>query len=177
MNLNITPPILTDRLLLVKADIQYVNETYVNWLNDKQLMQYSEQRHTYHTYEGCEEYIKSFEDTPHKMWHILFKTTMEVIGSINYYYDMKDNIADIGILIGKEYQTRGFGLEAFRSVLDFLTKNGVRKITTGTLSTNLAMIKIAESCGMKKDGVRVWHHKNNTEYTKYDDILYFAMFN
>jgi [ribosomal protein S5]-alanine N-acetyltransferase len=43
--------IKTKRLLIVPFSEKHLQEKYVGWLNDKELMRYSEQRHKKHDFE------------------------------------------------------------------------------------------------------------------------------
>jgi hypothetical protein len=57
--------IKTERLLLEPFSEKYLSERYVSWLNDHEIVRYSEQRHRTHTIESCREFMNSFENTPH----------------------------------------------------------------------------------------------------------------
>ena len=65
-------PILeTPRLRIVPFCELYLTPRYVAWLNDPDVVRYSEQRHRVHTLESCRSYWLSFSGTPHFFWAII----------------------------------------------------------------------------------------------------------
>ena len=60
-----SPDIRTARLLITPLSERHLTKRYLGWLNDRQLMRYSEQRHKTHTISTCDAYRKSFDGTPH----------------------------------------------------------------------------------------------------------------
>jgi len=84
-------------------------------------------------------------------------------------------LADVGILIGeKKAHKRKYGIEAWIGVCHFLfQKAGMRKITAGTLSVNLPMLKLMRYVGMIEDGARKRHYIYNNQEV---DIIYMAFF-
>jgi RimJ/RimL family protein N-acetyltransferase len=168
--------IVTDRLILTPFCEDFLTERYVGWLNDEQLMQYSEQRHRTHTIDSCREYMRSFDNSPHYFWAIeKNEGVRRHIGNINSYIDTHNRLADIGILIGeRDEQKRGYGLEAFTAVIDFLfSQHDIRKVTAGAMALNTPMIRLMKNAGMSEDGIRKKHYIWNNQET---DILYFAIF-
>jgi ribosomal-protein-alanine N-acetyltransferase len=168
--------IRTKRLLITPFSKRHLTERYVGWLNDHELMRFSEQRHKAHTMESCYAYWQSFEGTSNYFWAIEeVEHNFGHIGNINAYVDKNNLLADIGILIGeKKAHKRRYGIEAWIGVCHFLfQKAGMRKITAGTLSANLPMLKLARHVGMIEDGVRKMHYVNNNQEV---DIIYMALF-
>ena len=152
--------IRTNRLLITPFSERHLTERYVEWLNDSNLMRYSEQRHKIHTIESCRKYMQSFENTPNYFWAIEeVKIDNRHIGNINSYVDKNNLLADIGILIGDTTcGGKGYATEAMRVIVDFLfKKQKLRKITSGTISSNKAMLKILKKVGMVEDGIRYRH--------------------
>ena len=168
--------IQTERLRLRRFNEEHLSDEYVGWLNDGQLMRFSEQRHKTHTRETCRTYLESFVDTPHCFWAIEErKADFRHIGNINAHVDENNGVADIGILIGHgPARGRGFGQEAWAGVVSYLfDKRKVRKVTAGMLTGNAAMVRLAEEAGMIPDGVRRRHYLVDG---KEMDIIYMALF-
>ncbi len=164
------------RLNIVNFTGDHITDKYIAWLNDKELTRYSRHRYTKHTKKSCEDYLKSFQETPNFFWAIIAKdNTYGHIGNINAYVDLVHTTADIGILIGeKSIHGKGFGLEAWMAVCDFLLeKQHIRKVTGGTLSCNKPMIRIMEKANMVPDGRRVRHRVVDGKAV---DEVYFARF-
>lgn len=171
-----SPEIRTRRMSITPFCEKHLTRNYIAWLNDAELMRYSEQRHKKHSLESCRAYWQSFSGKPHYFWAIEeIESGFGHIGNINTYLDTKNLIGDIGILIGeKEAQNKGYGLEAWVGVCKFLfQKASIRKITAGTLSVNIPMLKVMRRVGMVEDGVRKRHYIYNG---KEIDIVYMALF-
>lgn len=168
--------IKTGRLELAPFSRRHLTARYVAWLNDPATVRYSEQRHRTHTLDACRAYWKSFEGTPHYFWAIECREpSLGHVGNLNAYVDVRNGVADLGILIGEPAaRGRGLALEAWTAVCDFLFRQaGVRKITAGMMAANQPMVRLARRAGMKRDGRR------RDQYLldgKPVDIVYAALF-
>lgn len=137
-----------------------LTDRYVSWLNDPTLMRFSEQRHRTHTLESCRAFVRGFDSGPNRLWAIEAVTDgLGHIGNITAMIDPNNSLADVGILIGAPAaKGRGYGLEAWTAVLDFLLKDlGLRKVTAGCIADNIPMRRIMERSGMRMDGRRERH--------------------
>jgi len=145
----------TRRLRMVPFAESYLSSRYVGWLNDPEVVRYSEQRHKRHTLDSCRQYWQSFKDSPNFFWAI---TTIAPepghIGNINAYIDAFNSNASVGIMIGeRRVWGRGYGLEAWTAVCQHLINDlGLRKVTAGTMAPNQGMRRIMEKSGMEADG-------------------------
>jgi len=138
----------TKRLFITPFSEKHVTPMYLSWLNDAELMRFSEQRHKKHSISSCKTYLRSFDNTANFFWAIEEQDNgLGHIGNINAYVDIHNKVADIGILIGEvQAQKQGYGLEAWQAVMSFLFKNiEIRKVTAGTVSANLSMIKLMKN--------------------------------
>ncbi|MCP4160216.1 MAG: GNAT family N-acetyltransferase [Deltaproteobacteria bacterium] len=174
--LELIKKIKTDRLTIIPFTEKYITSRYISWLNNDETMRYSEQRHKEHTFESCKIYIESFINTPNTLWAI--EETINRfghIGNINVYIDIHNKIADVGILIGEnKAQSRGYGYEAFKEITEYLFKNAdISKITAGTVSSNLPMVKKKKKMKMKEDGIRKQHYIIDGKKV---DVMYMALF-
>lgn len=147
--------IKSERLFLVPFREEFIQDRYLGWLNNSDLMRFSEQRYLKHTRESCLNYLNSFIGTEHLYLAIFDLETKEHIGNINAYIDSRNQIADMGILIGGQGNKKGLGFEAWGALMSylFLEKN-IRKITAGTMEKNIPMLKIMEKSHMITEGVR-----------------------
>lgn len=170
-NLNIVGNMVCLRAFL-KSDI---SDTYVSWLNDAEVVKYSNQRFLNHTIESCHNYLESFVDTKNIYIAIEDKVNKELYGSITAYIQTNHGSADIGIMIGsKKSWGRGIGFEAWTLMMNFLFKQiGMRKVTGGALKVNTGMIRIMEKSMMTHEATK----KNQELFNnKPVDILYFSKF-
>jgi ribosomal-protein-alanine N-acetyltransferase len=171
-----TPIINTDRLSIVPFSEKYLTVRYVSWLNDPEVVRYSDQRYQKHSIESCREYMKSFENTPNYFWAITIRNSQQGhIGNMNAYIDLKNMVADLGIMIGnRAVWKQGYAVEAWIAVCKYLFDNvGIRKITAGALSVNEAMLHLMLRAGMTNDGCRT---RQNLLEGKEVDIVYAALF-
>lgn len=165
----------TTRLQLVPFSEDFLNRHYVFWLNDPQIVRYSEQRHVRHTAESCRAFFKAMKDSGHYFYAITTKGASHHIGNIIAYMDYQNRTADISILIGeKGYWHHGLGAEAFEAVMHMLfSTQDVRKITAGTLEVNKGMLKLMRKVGMQEEARRkrqiLWEGKEV-------DVVYYAIF-
>lgn len=169
--LSIAPILNASPLRLVPFCSHHLSEDYVAWLNNPDVVRYSEQRHRKHTRQTCADYLAGFRDGPDLIWAI--ETADEGhIGNITTAINIPNRLADIAILLGCDRaRGRGYGRLAWQRVLDYLlNRPDLDKITGGCLSNNVAMRKILQGC-MQPDGIREAHYLCDGERV---DILYFA---
>lgn len=167
--------IATSRLNIVPFEESHLSARYVGWLNNANVVRYSEQRHHVHTLETCRDYWKSFSGTPNYFWAIIARDDAGHIGNINAYVDEANLVAEVGIMIGETTAWRkGYGLEAWRAACEYLlTTAGMRKVTAGTLAENKGMVRIMQESGMTADGRRIRHYIHEGKET---DIIHMALF-
>jgi len=166
----------TDRLTLRPFDMNtHLTERYVAWLNDPDVVRYSEQRHRTHSLESCRTFIAGFKDGPSRLWAIERTADGLHIGNIHADIDRDNSLADVAILIGtREVWGQGFGLEAWNTVLNWLLgPGGVRKTVAGCMRSNTAMLCIMERSGMTSDGIRNAHYLLDGQA---EDVVFSARF-
>jgi len=131
----------------------------VGWLNDPEVVKFSEQRHKQHTVESQLNYWKSPATYEPNLVRIIELQENYAIGSISATIDQKNNIADVGILIGDKSQWgRGFGYEAWECVCNYLFfERKIRKIEAGCMSINKPMIRLCEKYMMRLEGTKIAH--------------------
>lgn len=170
-----TPVLSTQRLRLEPFAASHLSERYISWLNDAEVVRYSEQRHRHHTTESCQAYISAMADSRDHLWAILTgRSHDDHIGNIAAYVDTKNLLAEVTILIGERSAWgRGLGGEAWSAVCDHLLDLGMRKVTGGTMSVNAAMVRIMESTGMVPDGRRTNHYLLDGKGV---DLVHFAKY-
>ena len=169
--------IQTNRLILEPISEEYLTDRYVGWLNDKIITAHSEQRHKAHTLESCRQFAESMQTAGHYLWAIVATDNPSLghIGNLSAYIDAANDIADLTILIGEQASWgHGYGSEAWIAACEWLfDEAGMRKITAGTMATNIAMIGIMKKAGMVEEGRK----KNQfLQDGKEVDAVYAALF-
>ena len=151
----------TLRLRLEPFSESRITPRYLEWLNDPDVVRFSERRHCRQTEQRARAYLESFQNTPSYFWAIVaVDDVLGHIGNITAHVDARNGIADVGLLIGhRGVWGSGFGTEAWCRVMAFLfDQPGVRKVTGGAVATNLAMLRIMSRAGMREDGRRLRHY-------------------
>ena len=138
------------RVKLVPFQQRHISNAYIDWLNDKDLLKYSEQRHFIHTKKSCQKYLASFSRSPNEFLAIETNNCdTRHIGNVTLKIDPFNLVGDISILLGdREYMGMGLGLEAWELSIRRLFAKKMRIVTGGCMATNLKMIKIMKRSGM-----------------------------
>ncbi len=157
-----------DRLSIVRFSENHLTQNYVDWLNNPDVVKYSEQRHKNHTLESCRQYYEAMlvsddlflaiEATEGGYGHI---------GNLGVAFDKHNQVADVSILVGeKNIWGRGFATIAWNAVLGYLLREeAVRKVTAGTMSINTPMLRLIERSGMIIEGYRKNHFIVNNVFS------------
>jgi len=152
-----TPLLRAGRLSLRPFAPAFLAPRYVAWLNDPEVVRYSEQRHRMHSLESCRAYVESFAGTPHHLWAIVAnEPSLGHIGNLAATVDAPNAVADLAIVVGERaVWGRGYGAEAWQAACDWLLGDGgMRKVTAGTMAENKGMLAIMRKCGMVEEGRR-----------------------
>lgn len=148
------PVLQAARLALVPFSEQHLTERYVGWLNDPEVVRYSEQRHHMHTLESCRRYYGSLIGTSDYFWAIeALDTALGHVGNIGVTVDRPNGVGDVAIILGERtVWGRGYGAEAWAAVCRYLLSDvGLRKVTAGTMACNEAMLAIMRKVGMVEE--------------------------
>lgn len=138
---------------LVDSDI---DARHVGWLNDPEVVRFSNQRFVRHDLASCVAYLRNFDHGPNRYFSIRRRDNGERIGTITAYASVHHGTVDLGLLIGERSAWgQGYGLDAWVTLMQAaLATRGVRKVTGGTLACNHGMLRIFERSGMQQEAVR-----------------------
>jgi ribosomal-protein-alanine N-acetyltransferase len=147
------PELHSERLRLRAFEDMHLTETYVGWLNDPEVVRYSEQRHRTHSLESCRAYWTGMREAGGLLWAIENDAERH-IGNLSAHPDHNNQSAELAILIGDRASWgRGYGSEAWGAVSDYLLVHaGVRRLWAGTMAVNRGMRAIFEKTGMQSEG-------------------------
>ncbi len=149
--------IQTPRVRLEPFTLKHLTSTYVGWLNDPDVVRFSDQRFRTHTRDTCRAYLESFAGSPNGFWAVILRAEDPAhVGTINMYLEPHHGVADFGVMVGdRRVWGRGIGFEAWRALCEYAFRRlNVRKVTAGTVSVNASMRRIMEKARMIPDGVR-----------------------
>lgn len=148
---------------------------YIAWLNDSEVVKYSNQRFRTHTAASCAAYLAGFEDTDNLFVRIARKDDGVFVGTMTAYHAVPHRTVDVGIMVGdRATWGRGIGQDAWNTLLAWLlVQDCVRKITAGTMRCNVAMVRLMERSGMALEAVRPGQELLDGEA---QDLLYYGRF-
>jgi len=157
-------------------DKTMIGDDYISWLNDPEVVKYSDQSFFEHTKLSSLNYLESFSQTNNLFLAIKEKQTNNLIGTITIYIDKNHGVADLGIMIGnKKYWGCGIGTDTYSLAIKYIfNEYNLRKITSGMPSSHLGMIKVVERSGMSLEGIRAQQQIFCGVLT---DTLHYAIFN
>lgn len=145
------PALDLGRCRLVPFTVAHLSERYVGWLNDPEVVRYSEQRHRHHDLASCTAYLQAMLSSRDLFLAIeAVDPALGHIGNISVSFDDPNRSADVSIMVG-ETAARGTGLgsAAWKGILDWLlVDGGLRRVTAGTMAKNRAMIALMKNSGM-----------------------------
>lgn len=146
----------TDRLYLRPFSLVHLTEKYVGWLNDPEVVRFSEQRHHVHNLKTCQLYWRNLVDAGHILWGIELATDGRHIGNLAAIIDSPNASAELSVLIGeKTCWGKNYGTEAWGAACEYLLNIiGMRRLSAGTMAVNAGMRAIFTKTGMIEDGCR-----------------------
>ncbi len=172
-----------DKVILRRFTESDIDDYYICWLNDADVVRFSNQRFLKHDRESSLRYLASFEDTDN-----LFISVRDLsgdrpdgthigtqIGTMTAYVSKHHGTVDVGIMMGdKSAWGLGYGQDAWNTLTSWLlSRDDIRKLTAGTMLCNTGMIKIMERSGMHHEATLKEQEVVNKQVV---DILYYAKF-
>ncbi len=171
--------LITDENIYLKTLSQNdIGINYVNWMNDYQVVKYTESKFTTHTLDSIKQFVETCNNSKNNFLFGIFLKDNDLhvgnikLGNVHNLY----NHGDIGLIIGlKEYWGKGIATKAIKMVTNYgFDALNLHKIFAGAYSMNVGSIKAFQKCGyniayIKKDEV---FFENN-----YVDCVYLEKFN
>lgn len=131
-----------------------VHKEIIGWLNDPNIVRYSEQRHHKHTIATQTEYVDSLGEDD---LYLSINQDKIMIGTMSVHVDKHNSVANVGIMIGDPSKWgHGYGFEAWKAVCDRLLGT-YRKVEAGCMVCNLGMMGVCSHYGMMEEGIREDH--------------------
>jgi len=125
------------------SKLTHVSEAYLKWMNDAEVMKYTQARYTTWTHDKLYKYIEN----PN-----LFGIMVDRLHVGNIKIDIsRHGIGEVGIIIGKDHWGKGYATEAVIRMNGYAKFKGVRKLIACIYSENKSSIRV-----FKKAGYRCW---------------------
>ena len=165
-----------EKIYLKKFSTDELDSNYVDWLNDKEVCKFNSHGEVEYTKEMALDFINSLNKDKSKEVHAVYLKENNIhIGNISLQQiDFKNNNAEIAYLFGeKHYWNKGYAKEASGILIKrAFSELNLHRIYFGTHIENIAMQKLGENLGFKKEGIKKdAQYKNN----QYNDIILYGM--
>lgn len=148
----------SDNLYFVNFERKHISDIYLSWLNDAEIVKYSELRHSKHDFNTAVEYLNSMNNSSNEFLAMIQKKSHKHIGNISIYNDYNNYISEISLLIGERLiWGNGFGYEAWDAAIQYVFSKKIRKIYAGAMKSNKAMLGIIHKSGMHIESILKKH--------------------
>lgn len=163
-------PFLSNETLLLRALEPTDLDILYKWENDTSLWEVG---NTITPYSRAQlwEYLKDYDGDIYKSHQLRLMITIgfsgESIGTIDFYdFDPFNNRAAIGILIDKEHQGKGYGMQAIELTNRYAEAYlGLRQLIAIVPTKNEHSAKLFSKCGFEISGIlRAWL-KTGSDYS------------
>lgn len=156
--------------ILAPAD---VSDDYVRWLNDPEIVCFTEARHTVHTLENLRAYVEACcaKENDHLLG-IYERISGRHVGNIKIGpVNLHNRSASVGLVIGeKDCWGKGYATEAIGLAVHYaFVTLGLHKLTAGAIEGNAASLRAFEKNAFVIEGVR--RKQNFCEGRWRDEIL------
>ena len=155
-----------------------VSDDYVDWMNNPDIVKYTESRFTKHTLDSIRLFVTGCLESKSNILYGIFLRDSDLhignikLGNIHPIYKH----ADIGIIIGRrECWGKGYATEAIKYVTEYgFSTLDLHKIYAGAYAHNIGSIKAFQKAGFKMAYTKMDEVIFNDEY---EDCVYLEMIN
>ena len=168
-------PLLGKLVSLRQFGATDITDAYLGWLNDPEVVRYSNQRFVRHSSDSAQRYLASFAGTANLFLSMRRRDTDAAIGTMTAYVSVPHGTVDLGIMVGdRAVWGRGYGQDAWSTMVEwFASQSRIRKVTAGTLACNRAMIRLTQKAGMQHEATRA---QQEIVAGQPEDVQYYARF-
>jgi RimJ/RimL family protein N-acetyltransferase len=163
------------KVYLTPLSKKELSGNYINWLNNKDVCRYNSHGEVEYTYDDALKFIESLlKDTSRKVYAVYSIDDNIHIGNISLQrIDKKNNNAEVALLFGETAcWNKGYATDALNLVIDEANRMNIHRLYFGTHSENIAMQKLGQKLGFKKEGIlKDAQFKNG----KYNDVFIYGL--
>ncbi len=129
-----------DKFYLKRLRVEDISDTYLNWLNDPEVIRFVQVRFKRRDRKSVEAFVADFDHIDNFIFAIHAAGNDDYIGNVTLRADPVHLFANMGYLIGdKDYWGSGAALETCRLIADFaFFERGLRKIIDCTTENHIA---------------------------------------
>lgn len=149
------------RLLIKPLSEDSVSEQYLTWMNDPEVLKFTESRWIKYDVEDLKSFVKNMNNSQKDyLFGIFIAEAGKHIGNVKIgNINTQHKFADIGIIIGtKEEWGKGYATEAIKLAVDYaFTQLNLFKVTAGVYANNFGSIKALKKVGFEECGRHIKH--------------------
>jgi [ribosomal protein S5]-alanine N-acetyltransferase len=165
------------RIYLRDVKTSDVNQDYCGWMNDPEVNQYLETRHTIQTLDSIMEYVKRLEGNKDEIFFaICLKENGKHIGNIKIGpINQIHKYADISLVIGDKNQWgKGFATEAIKLITGYAFQTlNLNKLRAGCYEQNEGSKKAFEKAGYTVESIFKNQYLFNGKYVNSFSLVIF----
>lgn len=155
--LKVTSPLmLDDTLSLQIINKDNISPAYIRWMNDPEVVKYTEQRFVRTSETDIKSYLQKIEDSPADILFGIYQKSSHIgtvkLGAINIWH----KTAALSYLIGEKDQWgKGIASRAISEMTEIgFSVLGLDKIIAGVYANNAASARVLEKNNFELEGIR-----------------------
>lgn len=156
----LAPDLQNENIRLTHLSVDLVTDRYTDWMNDYEVVKFTESRFSTHTRTSIEQYVQAVEaDANTLAWGIFVGS--EHIGNIKIGpVDWAHAYADIGLIIGLKNQWgHGYGTQSLELVRDWAFDIAhLHKLSAGFCDGNSGSVRAFEKAGFAVEARQYSHY-------------------
>lgn len=167
----------TERLHLRPFTVDDITPEYIEALNDKEVVQYTDVRHSSWNADNSREFVLGSNiEGVRELVGIFLQESGKHIGNIRLHFDERERRVALAIMIWDKRQwNKGYGTETLIAVSDYVFDDlGYHKLWGGYYPENASANKLFEKVGFEIEGVLKDHF---VFYGRFVDEIFVAKFN
>jgi RimJ/RimL family protein N-acetyltransferase len=166
------PQLLRPNLELRTIKEKDISPAYIKWMNDSDIVKYTEQRFAQTTAQDIKIYIGQMADSRHDLFYGIFDHDAHIgtvkLGAINF----RHKTADLSYIIGsKAHWGQGIASLAISTMVQIgFSRLGLMKICAGVYADNKASSRVLEKNGFEIEGIKKSQYLQDNQ--RVDSVLY-----
>jgi len=145
------------RLYLREVHLTDVNDSYCRWMNDPEVVRYTESRFKYNSIESIRSFVNDvLNDDKKLLLAVILKETHQHIGNIKLCINWVHRSAEIGLIIGeKSLWKKGYASDAILLMVKYAFNTlNLHRLTAGCYEPNHGSCKAFQKAGFEIEGTR-----------------------
>lgn len=160
------------KINLKKISKKDIISDYINWMNDYEVVKFTEQKYFKHTKKNIKNFLEKINKDKYSLIYGIFFDDLLLgtvkIGNINQIH----KTADISYIIGnKKFWNKGIGSIVVRKICLIAFKQlKLKKLIAGTYSVAIASQKVLKKNGFKQEGIlksQIYFNKKRLDHYIY----------